>query len=178
MTPKLLSVAKRFLRNEDDAADAVQDTFVSALTSIDKFRGESSVYTWLYRILVNVCLMSLRSSTRSKCVSFEYLSQLCDGREFREPATSLADLPEAQLENEYLVKHVRECVDQLPADYRNIILLRDIEQFDTDETSRLLRVSRGVVKTRLHRARRALRAMIEQDVGNPYESQQAIGNLS
>lgn len=160
-TPRLLSVAKRFLNNDDDAADAVQDAFVLAISSFAGFRHKSSVYTWLYRILVNVCLMKLRSASSERCLSLEVISRISDcGRGWELP-DALASQPHEKLESDETVSLVRRCIDRLPWDYRAIILLRDIEQLSTDETATLLRVSSGVVKTRLHRARRALRALIE-----------------
>ena len=160
-TPRLLSVAKRFLRNDEDAADAVQDAFLAAFVSRHRFKGESSVYTWLYRIVVNVCLMKLRSRANTHCISLEALSRLSPDGCYHEPTVSFTELPVIKLESEEMNQLVRRCIDMLPNDYRNIILLRDIEQLDTDQASQQLKVSHAVVKTRLHRARRALRAMIE-----------------
>jgi len=160
-TARMLNVAKRFLSCDEDAADAVQDAFLSAYASIDRFQGGSSVYTWLYRILVNVCLMKLRSSSAAYCVSIDALAQATEQRVTFEPADSLSSLPEERLKSKEVIELVRKCIDQLPRDYRTIILLRDIEQLSTDQAARALNLSRGVVKTRLHRARRALRSLIE-----------------
>ena len=70
-TDRLLAVARRFLPCEEDAADAVQDAFLSALMARHTFQGDSTVYTWLYRIVVNVCLMKLRSQPRAAVVSLD-----------------------------------------------------------------------------------------------------------
>jgi RNA polymerase sigma-70 factor (ECF subfamily) len=160
-TPRLLAVAKQFLRNSEDAADAVQDTFLLAYLSIHKFRGSSSVYTWLYRILVNACLMKLRSKSSDRSISFEQLQ-----RNDR-LGSATGDFPvsarrtSCQVEAAEMKAIIHDCIAALPADYRTVILLRDIEHQSTEETARILRTTCGAVKTRLHRARQALRLLIE-----------------
>ncbi len=155
---RLLAVAGRFLRCEDDAADAVQDAFLSAYASRDSFAGNSAVYTWLHRIVVNACLMKIRARPRARTVSLdESQREFQLGRHGR-PAAAWDGRAEQNLEREELRAVVRAGIDRLPEDYRTILLLRDIEEFDTDQTAELLGLSRAAVKTRLHRARQALRA--------------------
>jgi RNA polymerase sigma-70 factor (ECF subfamily) len=156
---RLLNVARKFLRNEDDAMEAVQDALLSAHTSLHSFQGKSTVYTWLYRIVVNSCLMKLRSQRRYQDVfGPEWLPGLADcDRLGRTTWERTGD----RLEREEMRTAVRNCIDLLPDDYRTIILLRDIEELDTDETAARLRISSGAVKTRLHRARQALRGLLE-----------------
>jgi RNA polymerase sigma-70 factor (ECF subfamily) len=159
---RLLAVARRLLRSAEDAADAVQDAFVSALAARRSFQGESTVYTWLYRIVVNVCLMKLRSRPRAKCVSLEGLLQARgDSGYYQRPFGRRNEGAGTDMEREELRFAVRACIDKLPDDFRAILLLRDIEQLDTDETAELLELSRGAVKTRLHRARQTLRTLLE-----------------
>jgi RNA polymerase sigma-70 factor (ECF subfamily) len=160
-TPRLLSVAKRFLHNPDDAADAVQDAFLLAYISMDRFRGGSSVYTWLYRILVNTCLMKLRSRQSDRSISFQALVARDPAGDESPGVEFPAKVTRCQMESDEMKAFIRDCIDDLPHDFRTIILLRDIEQLDTVETSRLLKISTGAVKTRLHRARMALRALLE-----------------
>lgn len=159
---RLLAVARRFLRCEEDAADAVQDAFVSALATRNAFQGGSTVYTWLYRILVNACLMKIRSQPRATIVAFdELLPTFDDNGCHRQSVAASSERAEDRLEREELRAAVRDCINQLPDDYRTILLLRDIEEFDTDQTAELLDLSRAAVKTRLHRARQALRTLLE-----------------
>lgn len=159
---RMLSVAKRLLRDEHSAADAVQDGFLSAFKSLDQFAGNSSLGTWLHRIVVNACLMKLRSRSSHADVSLDELLPKFDqtGHHVKSVCAWSGPSQEA-LEQEENRELIRRCIDQLPDAYRTIIMLRDIEGLDTSETARLLEVSSTVTKTRLHRARQALRTMLE-----------------
>jgi RNA polymerase sigma-70 factor (ECF subfamily) len=158
---RLLAVAKRFLHRDEDAADAVQDALLSALQSRHTFDGNSTVYTWLYRIVVNVCLMKIRSRPRATTVPLDELLPLEDHGCRRRPVSRVSEQAENRLEREELRAVVRACIDRLPDDYRTIVWLRDIEELDTNATAQLLDLSRAAVKTRLHRARQALRRLLE-----------------
>jgi len=149
---RMLSVARRILRDEDDSADAVQDAFLAAFRSLDAFAGQSAVGTWLHRILVNACLERLRRAARRPVVALD-----------EPPLAGPGDDP---LERDEIRAQVRAGIDRLPDDYRTILILRDIEEYDTDETAAALGISRGAVKTRLHRARQALRTVLEPILGD------------
>jgi RNA polymerase sigma-70 factor (ECF subfamily) len=159
---RLLAVAYRYLCSEDDCNDAVQDTFISAFHSLHQFAGKSSLSTWLHRILVNNCLMKLRTQSRRHEVSIDNLLPKFDDTGHHARAVKLwsADSGDCA-EQEEMRAHVRACIWQLPDEYRAVLVLRDIEEFDTDETARMLKTSPGAVKTRLHRARQALRTLLE-----------------
>ncbi len=131
---RLLLVARRYLCCEEDAADAVQDALLCAFRSLSTFQSRSTVYTWLYRIVVNRCLMKIRSRPRDMMVSFdEWLPTCDDGGCHRHPLMAGGERAEHSLERDELCAAVRAGIDSLPADYRTILLLRDIEQFDTGE---------------------------------------------
>jgi len=159
--PRMLAVARRFLRNPDDAEDAVQEAFLSAFRALDRFEGQARLGTWLHRITVNAALMKLRSRRRKPEESMEELSPRFqeDGnhevlpRPWKDADRVLAD--------KELRAGVREAIDRLPETYRNVLLLRDIEELDTAETAEVLGVSENAVKTRLHRARVALREVLD-----------------
>jgi RNA polymerase sigma-70 factor (ECF subfamily) len=160
-TGRLLAVARRLLRCEQDCADAVQDAFLSAFRSLDTFAGHSSLGTWLHRIVVNACLMRRRIQSRRREVALQVLP--CKGemgqqtestRGPEEPAPALVIRAETRA-------RVRALIDQLPEGHRTVLILRDIEERDTEETARHLGIAPGAVKTRLHRARQALRALLE-----------------
>ena len=163
---RMLAVARRFLSNEEDARDAVQDAFLSAFRSIGRFEGQARLSTWLHRIVVNAALMKLRTRRRKPEQSIEELLPgfLEDGHlaqpilEWRKPA-------EDPVEREQLRALLRESIDRLPEGYRNVLLLRDIEELDTEETARMMNISVAAVKTRLHRARLALRGLLEPHLG-------------
>jgi RNA polymerase sigma-70 factor, ECF subfamily len=162
-TGRLLVVARRLLGNEEDARDVVQDAFLSAFRSLDGFDGHAALGTWLHRIVVNGALTKLRSRRRHSEKSIEELlpTFLEDGHQAR-PSRDWPD-PSAALQRDETREVVRRRIGQLPEDYRTVLLLRDIEGLDTEETARLLGLAPGAVKTRLHRARQALRALLEPE---------------
>jgi RNA polymerase sigma-70 factor (ECF subfamily) len=144
----VMAVARRFLGDTDDAADAVQDAFVSAFRGMSSFEGTSRLGTWLHRITANACLMRLRARKRSRLVPLD-----------KSPAGPTAEA--CPLDRAEAAARVRACVDRLPEPYRAVIRLRDLEELDTDAAAARLGTSPGAVKVRLHRARHALRALLE-----------------
>jgi RNA polymerase sigma-70 factor (ECF subfamily) len=161
-TPRLLAVTRRLLRSEEDAQDAVQEAFLSAFRSLERFQGDALLSTWLHRIAVNAALMRLRSRRRKPEESLEDLLPrfLEDGHHEKTPAPWRENLDVA-LESRELRAQIREAIDGLPDAYRNILMLRDIEELDTAEVAEILGISAGAVKTRLHRARMALRTQLD-----------------
>lgn len=159
---RLLAVARRFLRSEEDARDAVQEAFVNAFRSIDRFEGGSLLSTWLHRIVVNACLMRLRSRRRKPEERIDDLlpRYLDDGHAAAPTGPWRPDVGH-RLEQAEVRQQVRAAIDRLPDSYRTVLLLRDIEEFDTDEAAEALGISRAAVKTRLHRARQALREQLD-----------------
>mgnify|MGYP001793412881 CR=1 FL=1 len=162
-SPRLMAVAKRFLRDEQDAADALQDAFINAFRNLDKFNEQARLSTWLHRIVVNASLTKLRKAGRRSEVSIDGLlpAFTADGHlASANPAWGIT--PDEIAQDRERKSWVREQIERLPDDYRDIILLRDIEEMDTAETADLLGISTGAVKTRLHRARQALKALLEE----------------
>ena len=163
---RMLAVARHFLPGEEDARDAVQDAFLSAFRSIGRFEGQARLSTWLHRIVVNAALMKLRTRRRKPEQSIEELLPgfLEDGH-LAQPALEWRKAAEDPVEREQLRALLRESIDRLPEGYRNVLLLRDIEELDTEETARMMNISVAAVKTRLHRARLALRGLLEPHLG-------------
>lgn len=159
---RMLAVARRFLRSDQDAEDAVQDAFLQAFKNLDRFEGNAKLTTWLHRITVNASLMKLRKKKRTHEVAMEDLlpNYEDDGHrdrlvpEWTETGADVVSTSETRAA-------VREAIDRLPDGYRNVLLLRDIEQLDTAETAELMGLSINATKTRLHRARQALRELLE-----------------
>jgi RNA polymerase sigma-70 factor (ECF subfamily) len=158
----MLVVARRVLRNDEDANDAVQDAFLSAFKGIGRFQGQSRLGTWLHRIVVNAALARLGKRQRQPERPIEdLLPHFGDGEHQLDPPVPWKAAPETGLQQQESRTLVRECVGRLPENYRTVLLLRDIEGLDTEETAQMLGTSPGVVKTRLHRARQALRTMLD-----------------
>jgi len=159
---QLLATARRYFRSEEDCADAVQDAFISAFRTIDRFEGHSRLATWLHRILINACLMKLRSRSRQHEVSIDPLLPTFDkSGHHAQSIRGWRHRPEEELLREETRALVRRSIDMLPEDYRTVLLLRDIEQLSTEETAELLQANPGTIKTRLHRARQALRSLLD-----------------
>jgi RNA polymerase sigma-70 factor, ECF subfamily len=159
---RLLAAARRLLRDEEDARDAVQEALVSAFRSLDRFEGGSRLSTWLHRIVINCCLMKLRSRKRRPEDSIEDLlprfledgHQVQDSVDWEEPIDSL-------LQRREVCALVRQSIDRLPESYRTALVLRDIEELSTEEAARLVGVTENALKIRLHRARQALRTLLD-----------------
>jgi len=161
--PRMLAVARRLLRSDDDAADAVQEAFISAFRAIGNFEGGARLSTWLHRIVVNAALMRLRSRARRPEMSIDDLLPrfVEDGQYLDEPREWRSPEPLGALERRETREMVRGLIDRLPTDYRTVLLLRDIEGLDTKETAELLGVTPNAAKIRLHRARLALRGLLD-----------------
>lgn len=162
----LLRAARRFLRSEEDARDAVQDAFVSAYKSIGRFASNSRLSTWLHRILINACLMRLRARRRRPEEDIEsYLPRFVEDGHQVEPSVawgqSAGTPADTMVQREELRDLVRSAIDRLPEQYRIVLLLRDIEEMTTEETAKALGITANAVKIRLHRARQALRTLLD-----------------
>ena len=162
---RMLAVARRMLGNEEDANDAVQDAFLSAFKAIDRFEGNAQLGTWLHRIAVNASLMKLRSRKRRRDeISIEaLLPSFKDNGHLAEMPSAWTVTSDELAERDETKRRVRELIESLPAPYRDVVLLRDIEELDTKQSSQILEVSESAVKTRLHRARQALKTLLEQE---------------
>jgi len=162
---RMLAVARRLVGNEEEAHDVVQDALLSAFRAIRKFEGHSRVSTWLHRITVNTALMKLRTRRRKPEESIEPL--LPSFQEDGHHAIRFSEWEGADqvLERDEVRKTVRQAIEELPDAYRTVLLLRDIEELSTEETAQALDITPNTVKTRLHRARQALRTVLDERLG-------------
>lgn len=160
--PWMLAVARRVIRDTAWAEDCVQEAFINAFRSIDTFEERSSLKSWLYRIVVNQSLMKLRSKLRSKEDPIDELLPTFDQNACRieEPWQKLAT-PDEIFENKNRRDLVHSKINELPESYRIILQLRDIEELTTREVAEGLGLSEANVKVRLHRARSALKKLLE-----------------
>ena len=159
---RLLAVARRFVRDEDEAGDIVQEAFLSAFKSIDRYEGGSKLSTWLHRICVNAALMRLRGRRRRPERSIEeLLPKFLDDGHQADPAGPWNAVTDDTIDRRETRDLVRSKIDELPEAYRTVLLLRDIEELDTDAAAKVLDITPNAVKTRLHRARQALRGLLD-----------------
>jgi len=162
--PRLLQVARRILRDEEEARDAVQDAFLSAFKALPGFDGACRVSTWLHRIVVNAALMKLRRARcRPEARIDELLPDFDETGHHRRFVGEWPELPDHALLRRERAARVRACIDQLPDAYRTVLLLREAEERSTSEVAELLGTSEGAVKVKLHRARQALRTLLERE---------------
>lgn len=160
---KMLSIARKFCSNEDTAKDCVQEAFIQVFRKLDSFEGKSSLSTWLNSIVINQALMKLREEKRKAEVNIEdYLPKFDDSGHRITDSFLSGDNAEKALESAQTTKIVRDLIISLPENYCNVLLLRDIQDIDTAETARILGISESLVKTNLHRARAALKGLIEK----------------
>jgi RNA polymerase sigma-70 factor (ECF subfamily) len=161
-TGRLLAVARRMLRQEQEAQDAVQEAFICAFRALSGFEGQCRLSTWLHRITVNACLMRLRRTQRKPEQSIDDLLPTfrTDGHTV-EQFRHWDDSALTRLEKHEMRALVRSCIDRLPETYRTALLLRDIEEMDSDEAAALLGITPNALKIRVHRARQALRTLLD-----------------
>jgi RNA polymerase sigma-70 factor (ECF subfamily) len=163
---KIYRLAMRLLRNESDAQEVIQDTFLSAWRNIGSFQGKAQFGSWLYRVAANAALMLLRSQRRRPAISAEDLGpEALDaaaegGAGAFHATTDWSKRPDHQLQSSELRRHLEAAMDLLPEAQREVVVLRDVEGLSTEETADLLQITIPTVKTRLHRARLSLRDAI------------------
>jgi RNA polymerase sigma-70 factor, ECF subfamily len=152
--------AFKICRNKDKAENTMQETFLSMVKNISQFDSKSKLSTWLYTIVSNHCLMMARSRKKEAYTSFDDEDALIDKREIIDWSVS----PERIAENNELKKVLDDSIEKLPADYRIVFLLRDVEGLSTEETGKIVDLSVPAVKSRLHRARAFLRNEINKSI--------------
>lgn len=152
---KVYNITYRLLGNEEDATEALQDTFLRAYRFLKRFRFKSNFYTWLYRIATNVSLTRLRRRKKLDTVSLD-----APVKETEELMLDIPDdhhTPEEIFRQKMFKERLQEAVASLPEDYRTVVVLRDLEGLSNEEVSKVLKLSIPAVKSRLHRGRLALR---------------------
>ncbi len=161
-SPRLFRVIVRILGDDDEAESILQETYLQAYQRMHTFRKESKLTTWLYAIGINLARASLRKSRRLSSLEDQEVEKMQPdfnrGMFVETPGawdpSKITELSDRQ-------QLVRRGIEQLPEDYRTIVVLRDIEEYSTDEVAQMLDISSGAVRVRLHRARGALRKLLD-----------------
>lgn len=155
-------LALRILHDADAADDCVQDAFINAFRHIDKFKGDSTLKTWLHRIVVNTALMRLRKRKRLSEVSIDELQPQYDtgGGRLDGPPSQTATPADILMQQDQR-QLVLQAISRLPENHRIVLLLRDIEEQSTTQVAVALGISEANVKVRLHRGRAALKTLLE-----------------
>ena len=161
---RLYRIARGILRNNADAEDAVQDAYVSAFTNLGSYRGESTLATWLCRIVMNEALGRLRRKrTTVDIAALEPARSEAEIIQF--PLSTPNDDPERTMAQRQILQLVEQATDNMPEAFRLVFVTRVIEGMSVEETSELLGIKPETVKTRLHRARRLVRDQLHKQIG-------------
>jgi RNA polymerase sigma-70 factor (ECF subfamily) len=165
---KVFNIAYRMIGNYDEAGEASQEAFLSAYKAIRKFRGESRFSTWLYRIAINHAKNHMRQiATRyhREGLPIDDPVEMGDGQ-FRGGVPAHEPSIVEELEKREVQAKVQECINLLDAEYREVLVLRDIQGFSYEEIGDILKVPGGTVKSRLFRARDALKDRLKKAFGD------------
>ena len=158
----MLALAQRMLGDHALAEDVVQEAFINVFRALDDFQQRASLKTWLHRITVNTALMKLRQLKRLAEQPIDALLPEFDRYDCRlETPWNKLETVETILADEQRRNLIHKKIHQLPDAYRIVLLLRDIEDYTTREVADLLAISEANVKIRLHRARTALKKLLE-----------------
>ena len=164
---KVYSVALSMVKNPEDAMDIAQDSFIKVHRYLGGFQGSSSFYTWLYRIVVNLCIDHLRRAGKRINVDFdERIGQQNQAAEGNAMIASRQDAdPSKVLRRKELAVHIRGAVDALPPYHRAVIVMREIEGMSYAEIAKAMKVSKGTIMSRLHHARQKLQKSLGEYLG-------------
>jgi RNA polymerase sigma-70 factor, ECF subfamily len=160
---KLYRLARSIIRNDSEAEDIVQETYVTAFAHLSSFRGEASLATWLSRIAINEALGRLRK--RRRAVSVISGEPASDAHIIPFPLAASGDDPERTMAQRQILRLVEQATDTLPDVYRTVFVARVIEGLSMEETADLLGLKPQTVKTRLHRARALVRKQLDERIG-------------
>ena len=160
---KIFNLAMSILKNESDAEEATQDVFMTVIRKADTFKGNSALYSWMYRICVNTCLMRLRGKRRNDTVSIEeFMPVFTEEGMHASPMDDWSKEVERKALNEELGQMIRKFTDQLSEKYKVVFVLSDVEGLSNEETAQILGLTVPAVKSRLHRARLFLREQLSR----------------
>jgi len=159
-------LALRVMRDEEQAKDVLQDAFLKAYRSLDRFEGRSSFYTWFYRVVMNLCIDAKRRQPAGRTVEWDETHALetpvGTGLDAVDPARKRAEGPAGDLERAELRETLQRAIEKLPDDARQTLVLREVDGLTYSEIAKLLGIPKGTVMSRLHHARRRLRALLAE----------------
>lgn len=161
---RLYRMARSILKNDSEAEDAVQEAYIRAFTHLESFRGDSSLSTWLSRIVINEALGRMRAQRPN--VSLDAFTEPHAAAEIIPfPLATKPDDPERTMAQRQLLQLVEQATDNLPDVYRIVFTARVIEGLSVEDTAEILGLKPETVKTRLHRARRLVREQLDKQIG-------------
>ncbi len=157
---KVFNMAFRIIGNHDDASELAQEVFIRIFKSIKTFKEESSFSTWVYRITTNICLDELRKRKNRKIVYLDDDIKSEDG-EMKRQLEDTRPTPEAAAEKNEVKRVVESAIQALSDEHRTVIVMRDLQGFSYEEIASIIKCPEGTVKSRINRARQALRDILK-----------------
>lgn len=161
---RLFRIARSILGNDPEAEDALQSAYLRAFRSLDTFRGESALGTWLSRIVINEAL-GLARTRRPKLETSGDDQTMLAGQVVPFPLAAASPDPERSMAQRQMQAAIERAIDELPEAFRTVLVARVLEEMSVEETAELLGIRPETVKTRLYRARHLLRRAIEKQIG-------------
>jgi len=154
---RIYRLAYGMLRNPQDAEEVIQEVFLRLFQKLDSFKGESSFSSWLYRVAINTTYMKLREKRGADMLPLEIVGKSLDEQVEQRGSSDWMSRPDEELLTEESLKLISDAIEQLPDDFKTVLILRDVDGLSTEEVGQLLGLSPPAVKSRLHRARLFLR---------------------
>ena len=166
-SPRLIGYATRMMGNRSDAEDVVQRALIGVLDTIERFEGRCSIKSWLFRAVHNRAIDTLREKRRWVMQNDEAIDEgwFDPKGHWIQSSSDWEGSLDARLDAKAMLKLVHELIDALPHQYREVILLKDVQQLETAHISEILDISPGNLRIRLHRARKVLRASVDTALG-------------
>jgi RNA polymerase sigma factor (sigma-70 family) len=155
---KAYNIALRYLKNEEDALDALQESFIKIFRHLNSFKEDSRFDTWVYRIVVNTCNDMLRKNSNQKITDSIFKAE--DDKETIIEIPDSTSSPEEVYDKKEKSVYILNCLEKLNRDQKEIIVLRDVQGFSYEEISAILECSVGTVKSRINRSRLKLREIL------------------
>jgi RNA polymerase sigma-70 factor (ECF subfamily) len=171
---RVFALVFRMLGRREEAEDLAQEVFVQVFKAIDQFRGDSKLSTWIYRIAVNLCKNRTKYLSRRHASDTDDIDAMAD----RAPLSaakgvSVGDIsrPDELVEGMQLEAIVKRAIDMIEPEFREVLILRDVEDMSYEEIAAVTGLADGTVKSRIHRARAQLRALVEKAIGEKLRSE-------
>lgn len=161
---KVFAVAYGFLRNQEDALDVVQEAFIKVHRYIGNFEGQSSFYTWLYRIVANLCIDHIRRQKRKKDVEYDDRLQQGATESAAQPSLSLRSLgdPSSAVKNKEILLAVESSLEELSDNHRAVIVMRELQGMSYADMAKAMNCSKGTIMSRLFHARKNMQKLLRR----------------
>jgi len=165
---RIHALVYRMLGHRHEAEEITQEVFVQVFKSVDQFRGDCKLSTWLFRVAVNLCKNRIKYHARRGGGAHQDYDAIAEGNaaaDAKGVSVGTVDRPDELVAGLQLEHIVRQAIAQIDADFRELVILRDVEDLSYDEIAAVTELPRGTVKSRIHRGREQLKALVERMLG-------------